>query len=487
MVHLRQPLRSRYARWLPLAAAGYPLVVLGLAAFLIGLLCCQTASPEYHAEAVLRREAGQLDGEGAELSDWLKSDAVLRAALINANWPDLNDKLIAQFREGISITTLNQPDEAPRISISCSAPRGWVAMNLARELALQVADHFEPQRREHARRRVEQRLAQIDERLRTVREAEEQQRGELERLRHSQLAMVVASPRGERSSGGESDGLNPRWVELKQQLDALQSQRSEMLEVLQENHPEINGLNLRIAKVTGTLSKTPRQLSAPISPISHKTSSASHRQPLLEWRRPAAPFAQQQYQQEAAPITRDGLDPFLNMAAQIDEAAHQLAVLTSQRKGMEWDEAELEQSQAGLQSDPLPVWRSEPARHVSKLGGGYTRGQLWWAGMISLGCTGIVVVSQWRVLGNRKLASLTDVLIHVRLPLVATLELQGNSGSAASLSRPTLLRLLTRCGEAFLLGILLTCLASAWQDSSLAAEFFNSPLGAFAETARRIL
>ncbi|MCE9526071.1 MAG: hypothetical protein K8R36_08455 [Planctomycetales bacterium] len=496
MAHLRQPLRSRYARWLPLAAGGYPLVVLGLAAFLIGLLCSQTASPEYHAEAVLRRDAGQLDGECAELTAWLKSDAVLRAALINTKWPELTEgtavadqnRAVAQLRERLTIATLSQPDESPRLLISCTAPRGWVAMNLACELATQVADHFESQQREIAHKQTEEKLTQIDERLRTIREAEERQRGELERLRHSQLAMVVANPRSQGGSGSPSENLNPRWVELKKQLDALQYQRTEMLEVLQENHPEINGLNLRIAKVTGSLNKTPRQLSSPISPISHKASSASHRQPLLEWRRPANPIAQQQYQQDAAPITREGLDPFLNMAAQIDEAAHQLAVLTSQRKGMEWDKTEIEQSQAALATVPPPAWRTELVHRVSKTGGGYTQTQLRWAGVFSLGITGLVMLSQGRIVGRRRLASLTDVLVHVRLPLTGIVELTNpHKDSALQVYGTTPLRLLTRCGEAFLLGILLTCLASAWFDPSLASEYLTSPLGALAETARRIL
>jgi hypothetical protein len=497
MAHFRQPLRSLYARWLPFAAGCYPLLILGLATFLLGLLCCQTVPPEYHGETMVLRDAGPLDADSGEIAAWLRSDAVLRAALINTKWPELTqgtaaadqNRLVAELRERLTITTLSQPDESPRLSISCTAPRGWVAMSLARELATQVADHYESQLRELARQQTEAKLAQIDERLRTIREAEERQRGQLERLRHSQLAMVVANPRGQGGSSGQSENLNPRWVELKQQLDALQSQRTEMLEVLQENHPEINGLNLRIAKVTGSLNKTPRQLSAPISPISHKASSASHRQPLLEWRR-ENPVVQQQYQQEvaAAPITREGLDPFLNMAAQIDEAAHQMAVLTSQRKGMEWDQADLEQSQAALAKAPRPAWRSEPVRSVLKMGGGYTQRQLWWASLFSLGITGLVMFSQGRILGSRRLASLSDVLVHVRLPLIGTVELTNpHNDSALKAYGTTPLRLLTRCGEAFLLGTLLTCLASAWLDPSLASEFLVSPLGALAETARRIL
>ncbi|MFN0022020.1 MAG: hypothetical protein ACKVP0_27545 [Pirellulaceae bacterium] len=497
MAHFWQPLRSLYARWLSVAANCYPLCILALAAFLLGLLCCPTAPPEYRSETVVLRDAGPLDADSGEIATWLKSDAVLRAALINTKWPELTpgtgatdqNRLVAELRERLAITTLSQPDESPRLSISCTAPRGWVAMSLARELATQVADQFEPQQREIARQQTEAKLAQIDERLRTIRESEERQRGELERLRHSQLAMVVANPRSQGSGGGQIENLNPRWVELKKQLDALQSQRTEMLEVLQENHPEINGLNLRIAKVTGSLNKTPRQLSAPISPISHKASSASHRQPLLEWRR-ENPIAQQQHQQEiaAAPVTREGLDPFLNMAAQIDEAAHQLAVLTSQRKGMEWDQADLEQSQTALATALPPAWRSEPAGCVSKVGGGYTQKQLWWAGLFSLGITGLVLLPQSRIFRGRSLASLSDVLVHVRLPLMGTVELTNSKSDAALKAYGTTpLRLLTRCGEAFLFGILLTCLASAWLDPSLAAEYLTSPLGALAETARRIL
>lgn len=493
------------ARLLRLAAACYPPMILGLAAFLIGLLCCRTTSPEYWAEAVILRDAGAVDGTSGDIETWLKSDAVLRAALTNAQWPELTEGAaldrswhIAELRDRFTITTLNQPDESPRLAITCTAPRGLVAMNLAHELAMQVADHFEPQRRELARHQTEENLEQVRGGLRLARDAEERQRGELERLRHGQLAMVVANPRGQASSrgGNEADHLNPRWVELKKQLDALQNQRAEMLEVLQENHPEINGLNLRIAKVSGSLSKTPQQLQAPIEPIAQPAvKNTAHRKPLLEWRRENPPLAQQQirqqqFQQEvpAPPVTRQGLDPFLNMAAQIDEAAHQLAVLTSQRKGMEWDQAALEQSLGDLSTPPQSAWRTEPPRRVTKTGGSYTRAQVWWGGIVSLGAFGVVLLSQRGILGGKRLNSLADVLIHVRLPLTGAVELAADPDAASSFRLGTTpLRLATRCGEAFLLGILVTCLVSAWLDPSLTTEFRLDTLGAFAETARRIL
>jgi hypothetical protein len=484
-----------------MVAACHPPLVIGLATFLLALLCCQTAPPEYWAEAVILRDAGKFNGANGDIETWLKSDAVLRAALINTQWPELTEgtganeqtRRVAELRDRIAIVTLNQPDESPRLAISCAAPRGSVALNLTHELAMQVADHFEPQRRDLARRQVDEKLEQIRERLRGACDAEERQRGELERLRHGQLAMAAAGPRGQAFShggNGEGDQLNPRWVELKKQLDSLQSQRAEMLEVLQEHHPEINGLNLRIAKVTASLSKTSRQIPTPIEPVSHRVPSASHRQPLLEWRREASPLVQQQQHLEVAtaPVTRQGLDPFLNMAAQIDEAAHQLAVLTSQRKGMEWDQAALEQSSGQLAEPLQSAWRSEPPRTVAKIGGGYDDQQLRWGALFALGAAGLALFSQSRILAGKRLASLADVLVHVRLPLVGTVELSpGSDESSHAMRGTTPLRLATRCGEAFLLGILLTCLATACLDFSLAAEFQVDPLGAFAETARRIL
>src|SRR6187549_2937055 len=119
MAHLRQPSRSLYARWLPVAVGCYPLFILGLATFLLGLLCCQTAPPEYHGATVVLRDAGPLDGDSGEIATWLKSDAVLRAALINTKWPDLTqgsaspdqNRLVTELRERLTITTLSQPDE----------------------------------------------------------------------------------------------------------------------------------------------------------------------------------------------------------------------------------------------------------------------------------------------------------------------------------------------------------------------------------------
>src|SRR5687767_13523628 len=234
MAHHRQARGTHFARWLPLAAACYPPLILGLAAFLLALLCCQTPPPEYQAEAVILRDAGGVDAASGDVEVWLKSEAVLRAALTSAQWPELTEgteadqtRAIAELRDRLTIATLSQPDESPRLAITCTAPRGWVAIHLAHELAMQVADHYEPQRRELARQVAEENLEQVQGRLRLARDAEERQRGELERLRHGQLAMVVANPRGQAGSreGNEGENLNPRWVELKKQLDTLQSQR----------------------------------------------------------------------------------------------------------------------------------------------------------------------------------------------------------------------------------------------------------------------
>src|SRR6185436_9706157 len=207
MAHPRQAPGTHSARWLPLAAACYPPLILSSAAFLLALLCCQTAPPQYQAEAVILREAGEVDGTGGDIEAWLKSDTVLRAALTNTQWPELTEEVsaeqtraIAELRNRLTITSLNQPDESPRLAITCTAPRGSVAMTLAQELAMQVAEHFEPQRQEHARRQTEEKLQQVRNRLRLARDAEERQRGELERLRHGQLAMVVANPRSQAGS-----------------------------------------------------------------------------------------------------------------------------------------------------------------------------------------------------------------------------------------------------------------------------------------------
>ncbi len=507
MAHLQQALGTRTAllaaksnRLLPLVASCYPSVILALATFLFALLCCQTAPPEYQAEAVILHDAGDLDAPTGDIESWLKSDAVLRATLTNAQWPHLTEgaapaertRQIAELRERLVITTLHQPDESPRLAIACTAPRGSVALNLSQELARQVAEHFEIQRQEIGRRQSEEQLAQVHEQLRLARDAEERQRGELERLRHGQLAMTVAGSRGQGSppTSGETERLNPRWVELKKQLDSLQNQRTEMLEVLQESHPEISGLDLRIAKVSGSLGKTPRQLAVPIEPISQGVTSAAHRKSLVEWRRENPAIAQQQFQQEALPAesTRQGLDPFLNMAAQIDEADHQLTVLTSQRKGLEWDQAALEQSLDELPAAGESPWRTEPARRIAKIGGGYTAQQLGWGSIASLAVAGVVLLSQWRVLAGKRLASLADVLIHVRLPLTGAVELAAEHDPWSSFRLGTTpLRLATRCGEALILGIVFTCLSSSWLDPTLATEFGLDPLGAYAETARRIL
>lgn len=496
MDHHWQKLRTLSAQCLPLAASCYPPLVLGLAAFLLALLCCQTSPPEYQAEAVVLRAAADDGFRSDDLGNWLTSEAVLRATLLNARWPELSDRtgateqhrLITEFRERMNLTALHQPDESPRLAVRCTAARGSVATKLASELARQVTENFEVQRAEVDRRQSESKLEEVHERLRLVRDAEERQRGELERLRHTQLAMAAANPRPI-SSASSRDSLNPRWVELKSQLDSLHSQRSEMLEILTETHPEIAGLDLRIAKVSGSLGKTPRLLAEPIEPITPGNASPLNRQTLLKWRR-GATIAQQQYQQPlpGAEITsRQGLDPFLNLASQIDEAAHHLGLLTGQRKGLEWDAAELEQSLS--QSAPvISTWHAQPTRRVAKLGGGYTAGQVQWAQLIALGGVGLAILAKWRILGGKRLLSLADVLIHVRLPLTGVVEIapQPETSSFWRIGT-TPLRMATRSSEAFLLGILATCLALGWLDPALGSEFALDPLGAFAESARRIL
>ena len=124
------------------------------------------------------REAGELDGTNSDLEAWLTSDAVLRAALTNADWPELTEgstatdqtRLIAALRDRLSpprsTSRMNRP-----VWPSPAPLRGSVVPDLARELAVQVADHFEPQRQELTRRQTEENLKQLQERLRLARDA----------------------------------------------------------------------------------------------------------------------------------------------------------------------------------------------------------------------------------------------------------------------------------------------------------------------------
>jgi hypothetical protein len=81
---------------------------------------------------------------------------------------------------------------------------------------------------------------------------------------------------------------------------------------------------------------------------------------------------------------------------------------------------------------------------------------------------------------------MADVLIKVPLPIIGRLEMaEVVPPPPSAFTRG--LRLITRCCEAFTLGIVLTCLAACWLDPSLAGEFLRDPLGAFAATASRVL
>lgn len=492
---------SLLARVLVGAAVWHPPAIFGFACFLLSLLWGESAPPVYRAEVVIVGESAELDGVSREIEAWLKSDEVLRAALINTRWPELvqgnsapdQGRSVAELRERLSVAALCQPDEAPRLAITCTALRSSVALSLANELALQLAEHYEPQRRELARRREEERRDQVQGRLSSARHAEEHQREELERLRHAQLATAMAGARGGMGTHflSAEESINPRWLELRKQLDALVAQRVEMLEILQPHHPEIEGIDLRIAKISSSLQKTSRKSSQSEPAPSPKVRSASHRRPILEWRKEGAPIARQQYEEEAkaAPISREGLDPVLNMAAQIDEATHQLSVLTSQRKTAEWELASIEQSLAGLAISPGRSWTPQKAVHVVKLGGSYSRLQLWRSAIFAFVAAGMLALVQWKVFRNKNLATLTDILIALPLPIVGRLELAipDNVARQTPGTAATAFRLLARSSEALAGGILLTCLAASWLDPALGAEIFHDPLEILAETARRVL
>ena len=479
--------RLIFARLFAVACAWHPAAVLTAAVFLLALLCSSTPRPEYRAEAIVLGATGSLDGPSGNIEVWLKSDEVLRAALINTHWPQLTDEVVVdeghsiiQLRERLQVATLSQPDELPRLAITCTAVRGSAAMAIASELALQLAEHYEPQRRDLLRRQAEERQEEIRERLLLARDAEDRQRGELERLRHAQLAAAVTNSQRSAFSGsvrpsGE-ENLNPRWIELNKELGLLQAHRAELLDILQPQHPEMNGIDLRIAKVSGSLQKTPRQLP--------KT--------LLEWRKGTGAaskpvsIASQQYVEEPAapPVSHQGLDPLLNMAAQIDEAAHQLSVAALQRKNAEWELSAIQQSLASPAAAEERSWYPQSS-HIVKTGGDYASGQLWRAVILAMCGGGLVVLIQRR---NRRqhINNLADILIKVPLPIVGRVELPEH-GQIAPHSFDRVLRLITRCCEALVLGITLTCLAAIWVDPSLAIEFARDPLGAFAETARRML
>lgn len=502
-------LACRLVRW-------YGRGIAGLAAFVLLLIAWPSSAPLYRFEVVVQSHpAGNATLSPEDVTTWLLSDEVLQAVLINVGNASQREGLLtasgsnlSELRQRLQVTPLSSSDEPPRIAITCLANRAHEARALAHEMAWQLAENFAPQQRELARSELADDLAQAQEQLRISREQEEHWRVELERQRHAQLALAMTHGRSEgtpTSPAPTHREVNPYWLEVQRELETLQSHKVELLGVVTPKHPEIEGLSRRIAKVEAQLRKTPKHLpssgpanAAPLKETAPKThSSGGGRQVLLEWHRPtqiaSTTIAVQQYEEgsdfPAQPLP--GLDPLLTLAAKIDEAAHHLALASRQRAAFEDKTARIQRQMANPAPASVHDWMREPVRRVNKHGGSPSGPQFWSALAAAWGVSALVMLLQKRDRSAQPIQTCDQLQAALLLPVLSEVPLE-SSGTpekqhAPILSLPAVLRLLSRCSEAFLAGVLLTCLYAGWLDPLLAHEFTCDPFGALIETAQRVL
>jgi hypothetical protein len=453
----------------------YAAAVTLTAVLLVGFALWRAPVKGYVAEASLRADNSAARLELGRVSTWLKSDEVLAAA---ANAVETNERLsVADLRHDLAIFI---PDTlaGKSFDIRLVAHRPATAAAVVNALSQQFTTSYLRQERQTARAAELSRLRGL---VQAARMEEDRLRVDVDRLRQEQVARVISATRtvadaaveAEQNQAGRSAAADERPSRLREQLDTLKLQRNLLLGDRTTEHPQVVALENQITRLENELA---REATAGLAPPDLAGALALNVPPQVT----SEAEIPHQAVDAAAPV-----DPLINVAAEVENAVHELSQATWARQQAEYRlETALGNATAGTEAIG---WTAEPATIIGRLGGTPSPLQMLASMVFAFGAALAIYRTGVRAEKAPPLSSVEDVRQSLDLPLVAELSL----ASDAALRQPRLdpartVRLATHAAEAVVGAAIVICLISAIADRALALEFAGDPLGALAVVADRL-
>ncbi|HUE74286.1 MAG TPA: hypothetical protein VMP01_25620 [Pirellulaceae bacterium] len=489
MVRLENVIRSTRT----LLRGAYPGLVTALAAALLVLLLWPQPERTFVAEAIAAASTAGENPSAADVHAWLKSDEVLRATVTNLRSSQPREVAeflsaaatsdpIAAIRERVVLVSLASPDELPRVSIGCQAPRRRAALAVADELARQLAEHHPAQSKRAKLASLAEREQQASAELKEAQGSQERLTVELQGLRHAHLASAVASAPAAPAATPAAPATDRPSTELSRTLESLKLERDRLLEIYLPAHPQIQSLSAQISRLEESLRRSapkPELHGAAHHPANE---SLGDKTVLLEWRRGGQSQDVPASGQKPLPTT----DSRTELTAAIQQTQLDLLAATHRRQQAEQAWQSLNEQRQKIESAGDFAWQIQPAQIVTTGGENPARNQLATA-LIAATIGGLGI--GWLAARDTRLTTAAELRSSVALPVLATL----SSGDSEPLAEATpspaqrAVQMATRCAEVVLATFVLTLLAAIALDRGLMGDLTYDPLATLGELVQRLV
>jgi hypothetical protein len=470
-------------------AAWYAAAVVGLATFLVGLLVSHPPIAGYQAEAHVTRALPSAANQGANspaaidvaaAESWLKSDATLQdiaqqAGIVNRVGDlklPLTSKEVALIRDGLQLLVSTDGDTQQWLIQYTGSSRDG-AKRIAQQSADLMAGYLD---RATDLRPSEAEIATLRHEVRLAVEEEERLKGEVEQLRHEQLAAVLVQQRNGMPSVPEAVAApsaarsTRRRDSIIQKIDELRSDYRKLVATRLLNHPSVVAIADQIQQLEVQLQELPdTETGAPLGTpsIGLRLEGASALKPRNAT---AATFVS---------LSSSGpLDPAITSSARIDEARLRLRETGNRRIDAQ---RRLEVANELAVGTWKKQWTVNAAGAAQRIGGTPRSSDLLWAALIGIvAATTISIDWNWfnRI---RVLSSAAHARNALRTPLLGEIALPaGNRPAALPTLSPAKLRLI-RGAEWLLIVALFLLILAAVSQRELAAQMISDPFGAMTE------
>jgi hypothetical protein len=449
-----------------------PVALVATAVFLIVIVLSRTPLEGYvlsqKIEASDDRAVTASPLTSAQIAIWLKSDAVLAAAVDQVCSRDslaAQQDLVYRLQTSIGV---NEPGDEP-LANSWRLTLRHQDRQLGAQLLKKLGDSLVEQLRQLDKAESQLLMQHCQKSLAQARETEELARQSLERARNEQLAASLQLAQRSAQKPTEKSperSPNPVWEQLNAQLAAAKARLDQLLLVRTPEHPQVIEAQAQLSLLQQQLDATsPEGLNDDSSQVPGPALQGPQLRDAAAKSRPTVRLISSA---EAGPVD------LASLAGQIPQLQSEWTAATVRRTTAErlWNEAQ-QQWVRGLNS---VGWQSSAVWTQTQLGGQVTNHQLLLAGVLAL----VAGLGTWRLsyiaFRQGSLANVEQLAENLPLPIVGEITVTTDfPRRSPERSNQVLLRV-SQLSLAVLAAVVLVCAWASASDSNLSAQWSNDPL-----------
>lgn len=467
----------------------YAAAVMGLAAFMVALIALHPPIVGYQAFATVARTPVGPNGDSpasplfdpATVERWLKSDLTLQritggdgsvAEASTGKRVSLSREQLDDLRRSLAIH-LDTDGETGQWTVSYLGSEREQAKRIAANAAQVMAEYLD---RAADNRPQASEIAALQREVRAALDQEEHLRGEIEQLRHEQLAAVLVRERT--TVAAEPTIVKPslddaplaeRRLSLQQKIDDLKAEHRKLSATHLTAHPAVAAMSQQIEQLEAQLREMPSPSAITPANVPGRPTQSDRSAGL---RRQSTPAVLTSY-----PST-DVVDPAITLAARLGEVRERLHDVTRQRK---LAERRLETATQLAAKPWQKQWHLAAVTPPQRLGGTPHRRELLWAGIVGVIAATLISID-WNRFGRpRVIGTATQARNSLNAPLIGEVAIAVASPPVAPPAMAPLQRRLLRMAEWLLIVSLFLLILAAVSQQDFASQIASDPFGAMAE------